>query len=468
MIRGVPARRTSWSPFRAPANSTGPIRPPGPDEGGFTIIEVTVALVIFALIAAMTVGLVIKSLNASGESRRRVAAASLAAREIDITRAQFTSPSLGPTTVATGKVTDGNPLTGFAAGSALLVDGVPYTVTRTSQWQSQGGTAGACDGGASGQLSYLRVSVAVTWPNMASVNPVISNTLLTPQQGTYPTGTGNASVKVTDSTGAPTGGQTVTLVGPSGTTSQTTADDGCAFFAFLSTGTYTASVTTPGYVDQSWNPSATATATITSGAVTSFSLPYAQASTLTTAASAPSGYGVPTAMGYTAYNTALLSSTHTLALPTRGTSVTTSVWPYASGLTMWSGTCLDADPASGRTLPVVTGPGAAATSAPALQPVRVTVTHSAVAVPTVQVVAVHAADAGCPASASMIDPLTGSQAGEVLRPTVTTDSLGNSQVGLPIGKWTIKVVGKLPTSSWPVVVLGPISGTTALVPVAVQ
>src|SRR3954454_17589585 len=230
-------------------------------DDGFTIVEVTVAMVIFALIAASVIGLVIQSLATSTDSRRRVAATSLASREIDIVRGQFMSPATnqGPTSITLGRVVNANPLAGGVAGSPLVLDGTAYTVTRTAQWQSQGATASACDGGASGQLAYLRVSVSVTWPKMRAVRPVISNTLLTPRVGTFDSDTGHVPVKLIDASGNPTAGQVVTLTGPSGSATQTTSSDGCAFFGFLTPGSYTASVTSSGYVANNWNPVATGT-----------------------------------------------------------------------------------------------------------------------------------------------------------------------------------------------------------------
>ncbi len=411
-------------------------------DDGFTIVEVTVAMVIFALIAASVIGLVIQSLATSTDSRRRVAATSLAAREIDIVRGQFMSAAVdqGPQSVALGRVVNSNPLAGGTVGAPLVLDGTAYTVTRTAQWQSQGATASACDGGASGQLAYLRVSVSVTWPKMRSVRPVISNTLLTPRIGTFDSATGHVPVKLIDAAGNPTAGQVVTLTGPSGTATQTTSADGCAFFGFLTPGSYTASVSASGYVDNNWNPTATGTRTVTAGAVAqTLTFAYAPATTLTTTATVRTGYSVPAGLGYTAYNTGLSTAYRTKILGTRGASSTDMIWPYTDGITTWAGTCLDADPqaysSTGRGSPVATTPGGTASAAPALQPVDVRVTKTGVAVANAQVYAVHATDAAC--AGPVTDP-TGGTAGDALT-LPKTDATGTSKVGIPLGRWTFKV-----------------------------
>ena len=60
-----------------------------------------------------------------------------------------------------------------------------------------------------------------------------------------------------DSTGAAVKGTTVTLTGPGGTMTDTTADDGCAVFQTSTVGSWTASINQAGYVDFYGNQNAT-------------------------------------------------------------------------------------------------------------------------------------------------------------------------------------------------------------------
>jgi len=223
-------------------------------DDGFTLIEVMVALAILVVVATLAATTLLSVLRSTGNDRARVAAANLAAREIETVRSAFESPLQGPQSLPLGQVINAAPLPGAAAGSPLVVDNRAYTVTRTTQWQTQDASTGPCDGGSSGQLAYLRVGVKVTWADIGSTTPVTSATLLTPPLGTYNTGSGHIKAKVTDQNSAPAPGTTVTVANSSGGAvgSQLTAADGCAFFAFLAPGTYTVTASRAGYVDLNW------------------------------------------------------------------------------------------------------------------------------------------------------------------------------------------------------------------------
>lgn len=444
------------------------LRPsPGAADRGLTLVEMIVALTVFALTSTAVLAMLLSSLRTTRSNRSRVAAANLAAREIEIVRGQFASPSLGPKTVDLGQVIDPNPLPGGTVGQPLVVDRTPYTVTRIAEWQSQGATSSPCDGGASGQLAYLHVTITVTWPQMNGVKPVTSSTLLTPPLGTYDAGSGHVKVKVTDALGAPEANQRVSLT-PGG--AQVTGSDGCAFFAFLAPGTYTASLNTTGYVDPSWSPTPSLTVTVTANQVTPATFAYAPAATLNLSPAIATGYPAPATLPFTVYNTALLSTTHTKAIPAGATGTATiTTWPYPDGLTAWAGSCADADPkASGGTRqdPLPTDPGTTASGTVPTAPVDVVVTTNRGAVVTNgTVVAVHATDSGCAGPVS--DPVDGGTVGSALTLPTRTDSHGVTHVSLPYGTWTIKVSGSRPDKKWPQVTLTS-GGTTPNVSVVTK
>lgn len=435
-------------------------RPSYRDDGGLTLIETVVALTVFALTATAVLAMMLSSLRTTRSNRGRVAAANLAARELEIVRGQFSSPALGPKTIQLGQVVDPSPLPGGVAGQPLVVDRTAYTVTRTAEWQSQGATSSPCDGGASGQLAYLHVTVVVTWPQMNGVSPVTSSTLLTPPLGTYDSGSGHVKVKVTDALGAPEANQRVTLTPGS---AQSTGADGCAFFAFLSPGTYTAAVNTPGYVDPSWSNTPSAAVTVTANQVAPATFSYAPAATLNLSPAVTAGYPAPS-MPFTVYNTALTSTTHTKAIPAGATgTVSITTWPYPDGLTAWAGDCADADPqAAGgtRQQPLTTDPGGTASGTVTTAPVDIVVTTSrGVALSNATVVAVHATDSGC--AGPVADPVDGGNVGEALTLPTRTDSTGATHASLPFGTWTLKVSGNRPNRGWPTVTLGPGAATAS-------
>ena len=202
------------------------------DEAGFTMVELVIGIFIFALvIGGVTVGMS-SSLNLTRQNRNRSIAANLASQEMDTVRStDFVDLPLGMIT------------------TTIPVDGVPYDVTRQTEWVTPSATSGACQAPSGSALAYLSVTVTVTWNNMAGVPAPTSHTVVTPPVGTYDTTRGHVAVMVRDAAGAPQEGVPVALAGPGVADSQTTSLDGCAFFAYEPTGSYTVTLNKSNYVD---------------------------------------------------------------------------------------------------------------------------------------------------------------------------------------------------------------------------
>ncbi len=187
-------------------------------------------------------------------------------------------------------------------------------MSRTTQWQSQGSTSGPCDGGASGQLAYMRVSVTVTWLHMGNTTPVTAATLLTPPLGTYNAGTGHIKAKVIDEQGAPEAGIPVSVYDSSGAVvaTQQTADDGCAFFAFLNPACYTVTAAKTGYVDLNWQSTASQAVTVVANTAVNAPFSFAQAATTTfTFDTSQPDYAPASDTAFTVYNSLLTNTTYT-------------------------------------------------------------------------------------------------------------------------------------------------------------
>ena len=225
------------------------------DDSGFSLIEVVVAMVLFAGFAAALLTLLLASQAMGVSNRNRIAAANLAAREVDTVRSTFfASTTAAQDLVNQGTVTNPDPLAGGTVGSPLVVDGTAYTVVRTSVWNPVLGATSACDGGSLFSNAAVLVTVTVTWPGMGSVEPVKNSALLSPGKGNGLSGTAAfAAVKVVDSTGAANPGRGVKVVGDNGDTRSGLTDDaGCAVVQ-LAPGSggaqYRAVLTDTGYMD---------------------------------------------------------------------------------------------------------------------------------------------------------------------------------------------------------------------------
>lgn len=226
------------------------------NESGLTLVEVVVALVVLGVLAMATLSILLSSQRTSVDARNRVAAANLAAREIDIVREKFLATDDGPLTVANeGVVINGNPLAGGTVGQPLQVDGGSYTVRRSATWNITGTGASACEGGTAVEHPSLVIDVEVTWPGMGTTQPVRSTTVLAPERGQGLDSTAAfVAIMVKDSRGAPNAGRTVVVSSSSESRSAVTDPSGCAVVALnppAGGAEYTARFPDSGYVDMS-------------------------------------------------------------------------------------------------------------------------------------------------------------------------------------------------------------------------
>ncbi len=178
-------------------------------------------------------------------------------------------------------------------GQPLVVNNVPYTVTRTTQWASVAGSAAStCDDGTGTELAYLKVRVDVSWPTLGSRPPVTMYTTMTPRKGTYAAGAGHIGLKVVDRAGRPLSGITATASGPS-TKTGATGSDGCVLLPFLTPGTYQVTLSSPGYVNQAGDTTAAQTVTIGAGELSRTTVEYDRAATINATFVTDPSFGLP-------------------------------------------------------------------------------------------------------------------------------------------------------------------------------
>jgi type II secretory pathway pseudopilin PulG len=423
-------------------------------QDGYSIVELLVAVTVFALVfAAVSIGIG-RALEVNRGNRNRSAAAYLAARQLEEVRFQaFSSVALGTTTCA------------YTTSSCNVPS--PYTVTKNVLWASPGNTSTACDVPATSgsALAYKRVTVTVTWPDMGGVAPVTSQTLLTPPAGSYDPNDGHILVQVFDRDALPLAGQTVSLTGPE-TGSQVTTSDGCTFFPYLDPGTYTATLSSSGYVDRQGNQPATQTVGVTATQISRVQFDYDRAATLSVGLVAPSGSVIPTGtsgIAMTVANSNLTVGYKSFQQSATGSGTTrtiTPLFPYASGYQVWTGDCADADPASytggSRGAVLASNQGATTTGSAALDAVDVTVRRTSATgtlVSGATISAIHAAGTGC-------------TAGETLTTTTTTNASGQLRLAVPYGAWTIRAVSGTRTGT-ATITLDPVTTTVPSLTVVV-
>ena len=137
------------------------------NQDGFTIIELMVAITVFALLMAAAALGMNGALNLTRNNRQRAVAANLAATQVDKIQAMdFNAINVGFTQ------------------TTQQVDAITYTIKINTEWVGPSTLTSDCAGGANANPAYLRASVSIEWPNMGGAKAVQDQTLVTPPIGT--------------------------------------------------------------------------------------------------------------------------------------------------------------------------------------------------------------------------------------------------------------------------------------------
>ncbi|ROS50399.1 carboxypeptidase-like regulatory domain-containing protein [Frigoribacterium sp. PhB24] len=213
------------------------LRPLDPEarDAGLSIVEVVVALLVFAIITVGSIVAIGTTLTMSSDNRSREVATNLASQAVDVARGVSDI-----TSVATATTTS-------------VVNGTTFTVVRTAAFITTTGVDTTCAPAASkgnGQLFYKRLQVTVTWSGMrSSTAPVRSDTILAPNSRLNDPDTGSILISVKDASGAGVPGVVVTVEPDAQSTNPGTAlaagskpavtnDDGCAVAIKVTEGAY--------------------------------------------------------------------------------------------------------------------------------------------------------------------------------------------------------------------------------------
>ena len=416
-------------------------------DAGFTLTELVVSMAIFAVFCATSLGLLVRTGDATRVNLQRTAAANLAARQIQLARA------LDAVDIPLG-----------AVSSTQTVSGTTYTVRQTSKFLTGDATASVCASGAT-VLAYKLVTVAVSWPGATSAQVVRQDTLKA--VGVKNAGldsTGVLALLVSSSTGTPVPDAPVSL---NNGKSAVTDDSGCAVFLNLTPGSYTATVSLLGYVGLNNAQQALKSGLgVTVGAVSRGSISYDTVRNVAVAVSSPVSNGViPSGLPIQVSSGILGALTSYPACPGSGTSSSAcATAPSASGngradalypavYTVKLGACTETTPsqaqvdlsnasASGTTVTVPLGAitvNLTRAGVPFGGPKTITVSHSGV-------------NTGCLTGETYTFPATS----------------GGAKILVPYGAWNVTVpttTATTPTSTQPVTLTS--SATTAATTFAV-
>jgi prepilin-type N-terminal cleavage/methylation domain-containing protein len=332
----------------------------GRDDSGMSLIEVIVALMVFAVITLGVGFSLVTMTRIAYDSHNRESATNLAAAEIDLVNSID------------------NPFDVLSDSTTKTVGGLTYTIDRSVAWISTSGAEASC-GSTSGNLQFKRVNVSVTWPGMLiNDRPVRADTVLAPITRINDPSNGTIIVHVIGADGTGRAGVTVTTNPALTSTIPPTDADGCSYIMKVPPATYTVSVSKSNFIDVNQLASPSKSLDVTAGATFSASYQYDERATfnLTHAPGNPAGARLPNAAtNWTTYFSTygiyqVVDRTASIALHpfTDGYSVVAGKYEAPAGTSLG---CQSPDPASWvetatlnagvRGTPIAVAPGGSAT-----------------------------------------------------------------------------------------------------------
>ena len=405
-----------------------------PADAGITLIEVLVAMMIFAIIAVGVGYGLVTALYLGHDARSREVAVNLAAQEVDLAR------------------TSSNVFTVLTRDTTVVQNGTTFLVHRATDWETTSGADGNCGSGG-GQLRYRRVNVTVTWDGMRATTPAVrADSALAPGSRINDPDLGTILVSVLTASGGGAAGVTISAVPgsvPNGAAALTEApaatdSEGCTYVLKVKPGTYEVSASRPNYIDKDQSATSTATAGVVAGGATSVSFVYDLAGSIT--ADYATNYTSGSTLLPTNLSTTFRSTYQDYAAvnSTNAASQTFQLHPFSAGYEVLAGTyiaatpttpgCISVDPtawdtpaADGaigtRVAPVATLPGDSANVDVSMGVLSVTGLGGQYLRAVSATAPVGTDDPGCGAAMSF-------DFGQ-LPPDATT------QIGLPYGSWSL-------------------------------
>lgn len=396
------------------------------DEGGFTLVEVVVAMLIFAMISTGFLYVLTSGLSMSRDTRARVVAANLASQQIDLERARASVFEVKNST------------------RTVMLNGDTFHVKVKAAWSFNSGASATCQAGtAAGSISYREISVEVTWDNMGSSAPVFSDSAMTPRTKINDPALGTVLVGVIDAAGAGVEDATVTL-DPAGAAAVKTDSEGCAYLLKVPPGSYKVTVSKAGFVSELHVSTPSLPVEVSAGGSSQLSFAYDKATRFTTS------YGTAGTLP-TNLTTSLISSYGTAQNTATSAANPRSIdaYPISSGYSILAGTyaetpespdtsCLAPDPgawpADGervgtRPAPVAGLPGATVAATVPMGTVKLSSPNGSGAYVTAVYVGGGPGDPGC-AAAITTPALQTYRFGSVL-------PAGTATLALPFGTWDL-------------------------------
>lgn len=233
-------------------------------DSGLTLIEIMVAMMVFAMIAVGVAYSMTLILAMGNDARAREVAGNLAAQELDLNRSVDDIFTL----VDTDKT--------------FVANGTTFHLHRDANWVTSAGADANCGSGG-GQLQYKRLNVSVTWDGMRSTTlPVRADSVVSPGSKINDPTLGTILVSVLSVSGGGSTGVTVTATPATPANGATTITDtpdptdaqGCSYILKVTPGNYNVTITRTNSVDDKQLSTSTKLVGVAAGAAASVAFQY--------------------------------------------------------------------------------------------------------------------------------------------------------------------------------------------------
>ncbi len=423
---------------------------PADREAGFTVVEVMVAMMVFAI---MSIGIaygIVNALTLSQNSRSRTTAVALASQDIDGLRQTASATAAGIQQVTSLPANPGDTV------PTKTIGGVTYTISRDVNWVDSTGATNACGSASGGYLAYKSVVETVSWKSRNQTYSTTMTSAIAPSSAVTSPGSGSITISVKTAAGTGNAGVAITITPVAGGAGDpltvqpdATNAQGCAIAVDVQQGDYTVTATETGGIDTDQKQPAKKTpVTVIAGASAYVPFVYDQASTMTlqyaSTYSATLPQSMPTTLSSTGGGQDVITPWGTTPTITSATKTAVSVFPFGN-YAVFAGaynsapgatSCLSPNPGAWSTpnaqnqvgvapAQVGTSPGQPASVSP-VQVMTGVVQVGGMSSST-YVVATTATTAGAG------DP--GCTAGYTLR--FPTSSSGSQTLALPYGTWNV-------------------------------
>ncbi len=210
-----------------------PLPPRVDSQAGFALMEAVIAAAVLMIVILGVLKGLDTANRSSGREKARAVAAALTEQDQERLRS-FRAVDLS----------------NYEETRSVDVNNVSYTIDSKAEWvrDSTGGTE-SCNNSTT-QADYMRV-VSTTSSGLVAtpIAPITMASLVAAPIGAFGTNQGTLGVQVNDRDGEGVPGLPVTISGPATVTNETNSV-GCAIFAYVPVGNYTARLNEAGWVDQ--------------------------------------------------------------------------------------------------------------------------------------------------------------------------------------------------------------------------